>query len=303
MMPESEAGRVPAPDAFMIGAPKCGTTALADALAQHPGVHMSVVKEPFYFVDGIGVDSEEEYRELFRDAPASTLRMEASTGYLFAPEAPARIRDACPEARLVVALRHPVDLAFSLWAFERRVGNEDAGFEEALAAGPDRERDPAYLGSRHGWAPNYLYRARASFAPQLSRWLACFPREQFHVVVFEDFKEDPARVTAELYRFLGLREDFTPVNRKVNVGGAARSRWLTRLGGTPFPLLKRLVPVRLRQAIRVYVRNLNVETERRETLPEEARVRLYETFADDVRRTGELLGLDLDARWRGGRRP
>ena len=44
---------MPLPDFFVIGAPKAGTTALHVALAQHPQVFMSRVKEPKHFlVDG-----------------------------------------------------------------------------------------------------------------------------------------------------------------------------------------------------------------------------------------------------------
>ncbi|MDQ1521039.1 MAG: hypothetical protein QOI55_2112, partial [Actinomycetota bacterium] len=38
------------PDFFVIGAPKAGTTALHAALAPHPQVFLSKVKEPKYFL-------------------------------------------------------------------------------------------------------------------------------------------------------------------------------------------------------------------------------------------------------------
>nr|MBA3587010.1 sulfotransferase [Chloroflexota bacterium] len=37
------------PDFFIVGAPKCGTTALYDYLAPHPDVFMPFHKEPLYF--------------------------------------------------------------------------------------------------------------------------------------------------------------------------------------------------------------------------------------------------------------
>ena len=41
------------PDFFIIGAPKAGTTALHAALAAHPSLFMSSVKEPkFFLTDG-----------------------------------------------------------------------------------------------------------------------------------------------------------------------------------------------------------------------------------------------------------
>jgi hypothetical protein len=38
------------PDFLVIGAPKAGTTALHAALARHPGLYTSPVKEPKYFL-------------------------------------------------------------------------------------------------------------------------------------------------------------------------------------------------------------------------------------------------------------
>ena len=44
---------MPLPDFFVIGAPKAGTTALHAALARHPQLFMSPVKEPkFFLCDG-----------------------------------------------------------------------------------------------------------------------------------------------------------------------------------------------------------------------------------------------------------
>ena len=38
------------PDFLVIGAPKAGTTALHAALARHPGLFMSAIKEPKFFL-------------------------------------------------------------------------------------------------------------------------------------------------------------------------------------------------------------------------------------------------------------
>ena len=43
-------GRESLPDALIIGAPKAGTTALHAALARHPQIYASPVKEPKYYM-------------------------------------------------------------------------------------------------------------------------------------------------------------------------------------------------------------------------------------------------------------
>ena len=77
---------------FVVGAPKAGTTALHKALARHPQLFMSPVKEPkFFLCDGPppnqgGPGDAHSYREwiwrpddyerLFAAAPAGALRGE-----------------------------------------------------------------------------------------------------------------------------------------------------------------------------------------------------------------------------------
>ena len=39
------------PNLFIVGAPKCGTTALSEYLRQHPNVFMTNPKEPNFFAD------------------------------------------------------------------------------------------------------------------------------------------------------------------------------------------------------------------------------------------------------------
>src|SRR5580693_6424827 len=46
----SPGGPVAMPDFLVVGAPKAGTTALHAALSQHPGLYMSAIKEPKFFL-------------------------------------------------------------------------------------------------------------------------------------------------------------------------------------------------------------------------------------------------------------
>ena len=49
------------PNFFIIGAPKCGTTALSRYLSQHPNIFMSDPKEPHYFCDDFKYGNYEWY--------------------------------------------------------------------------------------------------------------------------------------------------------------------------------------------------------------------------------------------------
>ena len=120
------------PDFLVIGAPKAGTTALHTALAAHPGLFMSPIKEPKFFltdgpppVRGGGPGDVQTYREhvwrrtdyeaLFAGAPAGALRCESTPFYLYDHAAQRRIRELIPHAKMIVILRDPVERAHSNW--------------------------------------------------------------------------------------------------------------------------------------------------------------------------------------------
>jgi hypothetical protein len=118
------------PDFLVIGAPKAGTTALHAALAGHPELFMSPVKEPNFFLTdgppprrGGGPGDVQTYREhiwrredyetLFDLAPPGALRGESTPFYLYDRQAQRRIRALIPDAKMIAVLRDPVERAHS----------------------------------------------------------------------------------------------------------------------------------------------------------------------------------------------
>src|SRR3954454_7870144 len=115
------------PDFLLIGAPKAGTTALHVALAGHPQLAMSTVKEPKFFLGdgppptGGGPGDAKTYSEyvwrradyeaLWDAARPGQLLGESTTLYLGDPQAHRRIHALIPNAKLVAVLRDPIDRA------------------------------------------------------------------------------------------------------------------------------------------------------------------------------------------------
>ncbi|MGB1697142.1 MAG: sulfotransferase, partial [Thermoplasmatota archaeon] len=80
-----------APDVFLIGAPKCGTTALSHWLRSHPDVNLPDRKEPHHFSGPYPNDRHKnpimdpkEYRALYK---GPGLSLDASTSYLASEKA------------------------------------------------------------------------------------------------------------------------------------------------------------------------------------------------------------------------
>jgi len=135
------------PDFFIVGAPKCGTTAMSDYLRQHPEIYMPQRKEPHFFGSDLDapypyfIRDKEQYFSLFAEAKDEKRVGEASVWYLYSKRAAFEIKEFCPTASIIIMLRNPVDMIYSLHSQRLFTGNEDIpDFEEALEAEEDRKR-------------------------------------------------------------------------------------------------------------------------------------------------------------------
>ena len=212
------------PDFLIIGAQRCGTTALHNYLASHPNIYGAAVKEVHYF-DLQFHRGSDWYQGHFANGLRTNVRSrrtgsrvvtgEATPYYLFHPDVPGRVKATMPDVKLIVLLRDPVARAFSQYNHEVALGFEQLPFAEALDAeavrihGSDVElaRVPAQVGFAHRHSS---YVSRGLYAWQLQRWLEYFPREQIHVAFSEDFYRAPEATTAKLLKFL----DVSPMPEK-----------------------------------------------------------------------------------------
>ncbi|WP_181312998.1 sulfotransferase family protein [Nocardioides campestrisoli] len=202
------------PDFFLIGAPKAGTSALHAALAQHPQLHMSRVKEPKYYMCGDSpppaykgpgdahsnrewIWQRRRYLDLFRDVPAGVLAGESTPFYLYNRDARRRLAVDRPDARLVAVLRDPVDRAYSNWMHLWTDGLEPRGdILEAVAR--EQQRIDA------GWAPFWHYRNVGMYGRQLADLFDHFPREQVLVLRYRELVDQPSQALDRVFRFLGV---------------------------------------------------------------------------------------------------
>ena len=173
------------PNFFIVGAPKCGTTSLHEYLQRHPDVFMPFYKEPHYF----GSDLEgsrfrqfrgqpERYLKLFRDARGEQRIGESSPWYLSSRRAAEEIHAYEPQAKIIIMLRNPVDMMYSMWSQFRYSGNEQIEtFEAALEAEPERRRGERIRRAAHCISGLY-YRDMARFSEQVGRYFELFGRER-----------------------------------------------------------------------------------------------------------------------------
>jgi hypothetical protein len=295
------------PDFFIVGAPKCGTTALYSYLKERPDVFMPELKEPHFFASDFAayrrITERDAYLALFAAAAPDAMLGEASVWYLFSEVALRDIMDANPAARIIVMLRNPVDMVHALHGQLLHAPDEDVpdferawALQESRAAGRDIPR--------HCREPRHLqYRVVGSFAAQIERLHQHVPQEQVLVLLFEDFARDTAAAYAETLRFLGLPQDGRQSFERINASRARRSRLLATgvrdlvgsLGPLFSPAKRTLNAIGLHPG-RVVVR-WNDRPQARAPLSARFRAELADAFREDVDRLEHLLGRSLDV-WR-----
>jgi hypothetical protein len=291
------------PDFFIVGAFKCGTTALYEYLRQHPQVFMPFHKEPLFFGDDLtrryGRMTRDQYLALFRDARPGQRVGEASAWYLYSRTAAREIAEFAPGAQIIVMLRNPVDVMYAQHSqLLFNVEEDIADFVEALEAEPARRR-----GERLPPGPlrveNLYYRDSVRFAEQVERYFEAFGRERVHVIVYDDFRDRTAETYRGVLEFLGVDPDFAPDFQVRNPNKRVRFPRLQRLVYQPPGPLLRAVPW-LRRFPLVHVAReallrLNSSAARRPPMDPELRARLLEELTPDVERLGILIGRDLSA--------
>jgi hypothetical protein len=276
------------PNLFVVGAAKAGTTSLWRYLDQHPDVFMAPVKEPHYFssfVPGLfpAVKDEDEYLRLFADAGNATLRGEASPSYLWDPRSPAAIVRTCPDAKIVIALRDPVERAYAFYWTGVKYGGRTESFLEAV------QRELAL--PKEEW-PSTLYVGYSLYADAVQRYQDAFG-DAVTVVFFEDLGRDTRGELRLLFTRLGV--DPAPAGvmdvERHNSFALPRNE-LSRRVLTFRPLrdaARTVVPARLRPT----VERVLLSSPPRPEMEPEARRLLEEAFAPERPRLEAMLGRSL----------
>lgn len=198
------------PNLFILGAPKCGTTSLASWLARHPDVFVPRVKEPHHYNSDekqVYYPGREEYLALFEGGENAKYRLDASVWYLHSDVAVPRILTDCPQARFIVCLRNPVDMAFSLHAqYLNKTGRENVkSFAKAWHISDQRKNGKRVplLASE----PTYLaYKYSCRIGSQSKRLLGRVPRNRVVFVVLDDLIYFPEATLSGLLQNLDLEE-------------------------------------------------------------------------------------------------
>lgn len=198
------------PHFIIAGAPKCGTTALANILNDHEGISMSSIKEPRFFTrlkgdmeKAITGDGPRQggtyskgftwYSDLWKASKPGQILGEASTVYFGNHDSAELINSHLPNVKIILMLREPVARTYSHYWQEQKLGFDFPDFDQMLK-------------ENH---PRFRYFVQVSrYGQHLERFKAIFPKERLMVIDHKAFSQDPKTHFKYLANFLGI--DFLP---------------------------------------------------------------------------------------------
>lgn len=301
------------PNTFLIGAPKCGTTAIASYLSTHPNVFLPYPKEPsFWSFDlkragkVVKLRCVEDYLSLFKSAKANvhSVILDASTSYLQSGIAVDEILKFSPNAKFIVMLRNPVDVAYAFHmeqlfnTFEDEISFETAwDLQNARLSG---KKIPANCIE----PKNLQYRHVASLGSHLERLKARVRDDKLHVIFHDDFTRNPREAYLSLLSFLNLMDDG---RETFEVTGSAHYNKYPRLAAlyqNPPRSISFIVRA-LKKLLRVYayknllegIKGLLINRKPRPKLSVAFRHRLVKEFEVELTKLEKITQRDLSS-WR-----
>jgi len=292
-----------APNFFIIGAPKSGTTSLCEYLNGHPNIYFSPVKEPHFF----DVDMSKRlrlglqmYLSLFCKADPALHKAvgEGSTGYLISKVAVSEILKFNVDAKFIVMLRNPVELVQAWHAQMNYEGVENIGdFESAWKLEPERKRGRNI--PRNCLEPKQLYYSDwGMLGEQMERLFAVAPRNRVKIVLFDDYVADLKGIYEEVLSFLGVPTDGRNVFPIVNENKVVLFPRLQRLTAYTANHIRRVriaSGLKLGLGVGLFPKMLafNSKPSPRKPISPALRAELADCFRADIGKLSKLLGRDL----------
>ncbi len=296
------------PDFIIIGAGKSGTTSLNNYLSQHPDIYMSKKKEPNFFAyDTIDINNAppgvsvphmrdsvinlDDYQALFAPAAPGQVKGEVSNIYMYSPYALDSLKKYVPDAKFIAILRQPAERIFS--RLQHLLHDERA---------PDKDINNVFDRDSIWWQRGDLVK-EGMYAKNLAPFFEAFGRDQIKVYLYDQLREEPRGLLAELFDYLGVRNDVDiDTDMYLNKSGIKKKNafnYLLGPDGVVIRASRKLVPglhTRLKENKEILkkltsFRNKNIS--RMRLSPELKKRITHEIYLEDIKQLEQLLQRDL----------
>ena len=291
------------PNFFIAGAPKSGTTSLYDYLKKHPQVYLPK-KEICFFSPDLTLRTphlrESIYLSYYTDATNQKAIGDGFIYHMLSAKAAEEIKAFNPNAKIIMMLRNPVQMVYSLHSQLVFNGDEPIeNFEQALNAETERRSGNMIPPYHKCPLESLFYSTAANYYEQIMRFKAVFPDNQLHIIFFEDFKFNTELEYAKVLKFLDVDEILPESFEVINANKSPRSKGYLNFLLAPPPFIKALGRFifphhsKRREWVIDKLWNLNTKYQPRNPLTDELKLRLINIYKDDIEKLAKLMNRDL----------
>lgn len=141
----------------------------------------------------------ESYHSHFLPSESQRLLGEATPIYMYWRNVPERLWQYNPALKVIMVLRNPIVRAHSQWNMRRTQGLDQRSFFDAVKA------DVARMSGNPAQQFRDSYIDRGFYVSQLRRIWKYFPKEQTHVIKYDDFVSGQKKILGKICDFVGAR--------------------------------------------------------------------------------------------------
>jgi hypothetical protein len=285
---------------------------MTNYLNQHPEIYMGR-KEIHFFGSDLRLDNTshmttENYLNVFVEANKEKIIGDPSVWYLYSQKAAYEIRDLFPDARILIMLRNPIEMFYSLYYQFLHDGKIMPAFEIFLAKENEiRQKENPFFNEGKRLV-HHIHTDMAMFYEQVKRYFDVFGQENVKVIIYDDFQQNTQQVYQDTLNFLKVDSNFVIKEfKKVNAHRHYRSYVLHRLFVNPYfvnsselflsNLIRKMIKPILSSEFRHYFRQqftkFNTVELTRPAMSLETYNYLADKFRSDVEQLSLLLNCDL----------
>jgi hypothetical protein len=187
------------PHFICIGAQRSGTSWMFSCFSEHPEIFMP--QKEMHFFDRFPLSELDSYRAKF--SQPEKVCGEITPDYLSSGEAVDKIAMSCPDAKIIVILRDPVERTSSSYMLYKEQGvTKDKSLSDVF-----KNRSDPFTKSLYGEQLEYLF--------------SKINAENIKVVFFERIKTEPEKLLKELFAFIGVNDSFIPKSARLNFNASS----------------------------------------------------------------------------------
>ena len=292
------------PNFFIVGAPKSGTTSLYFYLKSHVQIFLPRRKELLFFCNDLHFNfpilNEKQFLDYYNEVKSQRAVGEVSVWNLYSKNAAGNIYHFNPDSKIIIILRHPVDMLHALHSNHVFNDNETiADFETALNAEENRKQGRQISAVIKCPVEGLYYSDVAMYSEQVQRYYDVFGKEKVKVILFDDFVSDTKKIYGDILLYLEVDEKVLPEFKIVNANKTTKSEMLKRLTTAPPQWMKvigkKIFPhqSKRRDLLMQWLWTVNTKEKERKKIDPQLRKKLVMQFTPEILKLGKVIDRDL----------